>query len=479
MRTALEVVLTLVIVGAALAFGGVQSLVYSLMEVALFLAALLLLLKLARERSAELKIPLWPLLFAALVVLEVVPLPWSLVARISPARLAGSSLGGLGHSVAGWTTLSIYPHDTILGLVKFLAYVSAFTLAAYLFDSRTKKSLLVRGLIFLGVAEAAYGTFQYLTGVQKIFTFTKQYYKEDATGTYINHNHFAGLLELTLPFAAASVFYFFQLWSESRRNMARRRAPTSAGSAGVLCVFYSFVLVIGLVGIIFSRSRGGILACTFSVVFMAVLAQLTIRRKAWTLGVFALLICAAGYGIWIGLDPVLARFEQVREANYFEIEGRVPVWRDSVRLVRDYPLTGTGLGTFDLSFRHYQTTMVELDFDHAHNDYLEFASDTGLPGAALLFLPVLYLLIKMIGCFLGDSRRYRRAIVLACVGSTVALLVHSVMDFNLQIPANALIFSVVLGIGYKAACVEPRTESPAEAGSRMGQPARVTAAAPN
>src|SRR5439155_3284507 len=173
----------------------------------------------------------------------------------------------LAHAAAGWTTLSIYPHDTISELIKFLAYLSAFALAAQLFDSATRKSLLVRALIYLGVFEAAYGTFQYLTGVQTVFTYTKRYYTEEGTGTYINHNHFAGLLELTLPFAAASVFYFFQLWSESRRNMARRRAPASAGSAGVLCVFYSFLLVIGLVGIIFSRSRGGILASTFSVVF--------------------------------------------------------------------------------------------------------------------------------------------------------------------------------------------------------------------
>src|SRR2546426_1218252 len=277
MRTALEIILTLVIIGAALAFGGVQPLVYSLMEVVLFLAALLLLLKLARERSAELKVPLWPVLFAALVVLEVALLPRSLVARISPARLAGPSLKSLGHSVAGWTTLSIYPHDTILGLVKFLAYVSAFALAAYLFDSRTKKSLLVRGLICLGVAEAAYGTFQYLTGVQKIFAYTKQYYREDATGTYINHNHFAGLLELTLPFAAASVFYFFQLWSESRRNMARRRAPAGAGSAGGVCVFFLFVPGVGVGGSIFSRSRGGILARTRRVCSLGGLSRRTTR----------------------------------------------------------------------------------------------------------------------------------------------------------------------------------------------------------
>src|SRR5947208_9751975 len=115
MRTALEIILTLVIIGAALAFGGVQPLVYSLMEVVLFVAALLLLLKPTRERSAEVKVPLWPVLFAALVVLEVAPLPRSLVARISPARLASPRLESLWHSAAGWTTLSIYPHDTILG----------------------------------------------------------------------------------------------------------------------------------------------------------------------------------------------------------------------------------------------------------------------------------------------------------------------------------------------------------------------------
>jgi O-antigen ligase len=100
--------------------------------------------------------------------------------------------------------------------------------------------------------------------------------------------------------------------------------------------------------------------------------------------------------------------------------------------------------------------MVNATVDHVHNDYLELASETGLPGAALLFLPILALFIKMVIAFLDDSRGYRRAVLLGCIGSTVALLVHSMTDFNLQIPANALIFSVILGIGYKAACVEPR-----------------------
>jgi O-antigen ligase len=156
------------------------------------------------------------------------------------------------------------------------------------------------------------------------------------------------------------------------------------------------------------------------------------------------------------------------ESGYLQMEGRISIWKDTLHLVRDYPLTGAGLGTFGLAFRHYQTDLVNLYVDHAHNDYLEFAADTGLLGVALLFLPILYLFFKMIVSFLVDPRRYRPAVTLGCIGSTLGMLIHSATDFNLQIPANALIFAVVLGMGYKAACVERRTERQA-GGSSTGR----------
>src|SRR5205823_2604382 len=81
-----------------------------------------------------------------------------------------------------------------------------------------------------GGFEAAYGLVQYLTGWQKIFTYTKIDYRSDATGTYINHNHYAGFIELALPLVVASVFYFFQLWSEAR---GKRAVPGIRGSAGI------------------------------------------------------------------------------------------------------------------------------------------------------------------------------------------------------------------------------------------------------
>ena len=463
MHKILELLLAIVIVGTTLAFGGVQPLTYSLAQATLFLAVLLLLWRQTRQGEINLPLPVWPGLFLLWAVLQLVPLPSSLLGSISPLRLLGPSHGDLSHGQWVWTTLSIYPHDSVVALLKFLACLSAFVLGAYLFDSRKRKSLLLRVLILLGCFEAVYGIVQYLTGWQKIFAYTKQFDLQEATGTYINRNHFAGLLELTLPFVVAALYYSFQLWSEERHAGTSRNASSGGNALGFQTIFYAFLLLIILVGVLFSRSRMGILATLVTLLFMflAVLARLRTGRRTWMIGVLVFLFCVLAYGIWIGLGPVLARFEPMQESAYLQMEGRISIWKDSLSVIRDYPLTGTGLGTFGVAFRHYQTDLVNFYVDHAHNDYLEFASDTGLLGAALLFLPIFYLFFKMVVSFLNDPRRYRPAVTLGCMGSTLAMLVHSVTDFNLQIPANALIFAVVLGIGYKAVCVERREEKQA------------------
>jgi len=460
MQRAIEVTLVLVMIGVTLAFGGVQRLTYSLMEVALFLTFLSRWLKQAWDGEIRIPLSVWPCLLVLLVALQIIPLPTSFVGTLAAARLATSESAGLPQLHAGWTTISIYPHATVAGLFRLIAYLCAFILAADVFDSGKRNSLLVRALIYLAVFEAAYGTLQYLTGWQKIFTYTKQYYTAEATGTYINHNHLAGFLELAMPFVVGLIFYSFQMWVENRKTGWAATPRRSWAPAGMQILVYVFLMLVMVVGIIFSRSRMGILAAVFALVFVGLLAALRLRRGAWMLGLLTFLAVATCYGLWIGVGPVLARFEEARQTNYFSLEGRVSLWKDTLGLIRDYPLTGIGLGTFGIGFRHYQTSLIKFYIvDHAHNDYLEFAAETGLLGAALLFLPILYLLGKMITFFLKDSRRFRSAIVLGCIGSTLGILVHSATDFNLQVPANALIFAIVLGIGYKATCLEPKEEA--------------------
>lgn len=457
MNRFLEIVLALVLVGTVLDFGGVQPLAYSLMEIVLFAALLVVMVSETWHGRLDFPVSIWPALFVAWTGLEIVPLPAGLVRALEPARFRAPAPAILNTSK--WLTLSIDPHASLLGWIRVLAYFAGFLIAARVFDSKTRRSLLVRVLIGLGLFEAAYGLVQYFFGFQKIFTYTKQYYTEVATGTYINHNHLGGLLELTLPFLVGSIFYYFQIWLEGRRKRlsSREQAGTSAGFQALV---YMVLLLVMLVGLLFSRSRSAILAALLSLLVIALLAQLRVRRKTWLLGLFGFLAVFVGYGLWIGLDPVLARFEQlgVLRTEEFGAATRLSFSRDALGLVRDYRWTGTGLGTFITAFRHYQSAWVTYIVDHAHNDFIEFACETGIVGAALLFLPIVYLLIRMAVVFLYDSRRYRPAVLLGCVGSILAILIHSATDFNLQVPANALIVAVILGIGYKAACVEKREE---------------------
>lgn len=448
----IELILVCCALGATLAFGGVLPLTYSLVEVSLLAALLLFFLKQVRQGEVKLPLPVWPVLFALWVASTLVPLPSKLVGGLSPARLL-DSLPGIGSSDT-WRALSIHPHDTCLALMKLLAYLAAFLLAAHIFDSRKGKSNLIRALVLLGLFEAGYGIVQYLTGWQKIFTYVKKYDLDEATGTYINRNHFAGLLELTIPFAVASVYGSLRSWLGARGNTSSGRIQRRGRPQAARWVFDLFLVVVMVVAVIFSRSRTGIVVTVLVILFQALLVQMVVGRKVWLAGVFAFLLCVVGYSLWIGLDPVVSRFEEFQQGGGLRMEARVLIWKDAVNLVREYPLFGTGLGTFGVAFRRFQTSLVEFNVDHAHNDYLQIIVETGTLGFLLLFLPILGLFAGMLGFFWRTTPSYSQSVVLGCLGSTLALLLHSFTDFNLEIPANALIFALILGIGYKVSYLE-------------------------
>jgi O-antigen ligase len=443
--------LLLIITGSVLAFGGVGPPTYTAMEGTLFLLTVVVLVRQTGGGKIDLPLPLWILPFLCLVLLQTVPLPGRIVSWLSPNRLFPGLQPALAPGATHWATLSLYPHDTLLGLFKLGAYLAAFVLAAYTFEAREGKNVLAPGLIVLGLLEAAYGIVQYLTGYQKIFGFTKQFYTEEATGTYINHNHFAGFLELVIPFAAMMVFYNLQ--SRSAQGVPERRRGRAGRNSLLLyppILFYAFIVILLLVAVVFSRSRMGIFSVLTSLILMALLGQLGGGRRAWMVITLLVIACSMTYAIWIGLGPVISRYEAVKLSGLEDPTGRAAIWKQASGIIRDYPAVGTGLGTFAVAFRRYQTTLLDLVVDHAHNDYVEVTTDTGILGAALLFIPIMALLIKMILAYAGARSAYRRSVLLACIGSTAALLIHTTMDFNLQIPANALVFAVVLGIGSKA-----------------------------
>jgi O-antigen ligase len=129
---------------------------------------------------------------------------------------------------------------------------------------------------------------------------------------------------------------------------------------------------------------------------------------------------------------------------------RIDVGGNTLNLIRDYPLVGSGGGSFHLAFMRYRDPALVKYYDHAHQDYLEIMADTGAVGFGLLGMVVLLSLGAAVRALFVRRDALMRGMAFASVMGTVALLIHGTVDFNLQIPANAATFMVMLAFGWIA-----------------------------
>jgi O-antigen ligase len=171
------------------------------------------------------------------------------------------------------------------------------------------------------------------------------------------------------------------------------------------------------------------------------------QGKAWALLSTAFAALSICFAIWIGPGPIVGRFADVGQEFSAGNQSRLSIWRDARILVRQEPVFGTGFGTFPIAYTAVQTSFPGQFVNHAHNDYLELASDLGLPAALLLFASILFILAHTMRAFFHAQGLFERSVALGCTGSIVAILLHSLSDFNLYIPANAVLFSTILGLG--------------------------------
>src|SRR5438445_1750524 len=163
----------------------------------------------------------------------------------------------------------------------------------------------------------------------------------------------------------------------------------------------------------------------------------TASMRVRTLAVVAVLFLLGllGLVVWIGSDPVMSRFDTLGQEYNFNGQNRISIWRDTLGLIRHHPLLGTGLGSFSTVYPSVQTVFLHLLVEHAHCDYLEVASELGLPGAILVFGSIFWVLARTGGQYKKAEESFDKAVPLGCIGGVAAILVHSFADFNLYIPA--------------------------------------------
>ncbi|VVP27573.1 hypothetical protein PS900_04183 [Pseudomonas fluorescens] len=349
--------------------------------------------------------------------------------------------------------LSMDTGSTFQYLVLGLAYSLLFFLVVSLFHTRKRLSLLLATLVVSGTFQAFWGAWMTLSGIEWLLLTPKTSYVGDATGTFVNRNHLAGYLEMTL---ACGIGLLLAL-RDNRPFSWLNLLELLMGSKARL----RLALVVMVIALVMTHSRMGNSAFFISLllvggIFVLLEKQHRLRNTLILASIILvdMLVISQYFGLEKLKDRVLnTRFtdvvingEVVQQAN----ERRDDVFGYAIPLLKERPFIGQGAGSFEAVFPKYPGEDIRLHFDHAHNDYIQFAIEFGLLGSTPLLAFVLLALWYALKSIWRRDSVYRSGVGFGAAVGIIALLIHSSTDFNLQIPANAATLVVLCAIAVLA-----------------------------
>ena len=405
---------------------------------------------------------------------QTLPLSPSWIGQLSPTLMAWKERAkDVALAPSGYFSISYSP------LVTFFSVLWWFFLAAYglLFRKSVRGASdlgwFYNTLFWVAGLEAFYGLLQTLIPSLGVLWFWEPTGAGFARGTFVNRNHYAAFLGMLWPVllgcllsVRAASEYHHSVSNAELEQQKKARQKTW---------FLAFVIGLALLGLFFSQSRGGILGALIASTVFVVFGRKQHRKRAVVFFLGCWLVMFA-YGSIIGFHGIVERFDGLEKAA----PPRLNIWGDSLRLIQDHWLTGTGLGTHPEVIRVYQSHLTDqYDVVHAHSDYLELAAELGVPVAVMMVLlawgywwasalriATLRRAVRSkeygvrsenavrswekgegseelgVGCGLEVEKR--RLLALGALAGSAAFLCHCWVEFNWQIPANQLYFIVLL-----------------------------------
>jgi O-antigen ligase len=327
---------------------------------------------------------------------------------------------------------SVYPYLTKIELLRWSAYGLLLFLAAQSFQTKEHIKQFVWFLLSMQFVVSLFGIIQHFSFNGKLYWMVALPADANPFGPFVNPNHFAGFVELIAPLGLALLLF---------PSRSRLQAP-------LLLLF----TIVPIGAVFLSASRAGIIVVVLECALLVFLSRAYRMERRQLLGATAVGLLAGSMILWLGVTTALERFEQLAHQGVNR-ELRVALYRDTWRIFLDHPWTGTGLGTLIVVYPRYESFYNGTTVDHAHNDFLELLADTGLIGGLCGVHFVWLLFRRGVSNFRGATRGSARAAVLGPLVGCAGLLLHSLLDFNLHIPSNALIF---LFLACLAANDEPR-----------------------
>lgn len=355
--------------------------------------------------------------------------------------------GVLGTKMAG--TISVAPWHTATELMKLATYAMAAWLARSFCGRTGRAGRLLDSLILIGVLYAVYGFVLVLLGqsqFQLFYGMRAVREARDLSGPFVNHNSFAtysGLIALCAGARLVSGGWQEISWLRGAGRIAVAAVHYVLGRG----VLWFVATVLTLSAVIATGSRGGNFATLSALAAMLGAGMMLAAQEApLKFAVTTGLVVCAGIALLFAMNGayLISHLDDMA-ATGLNQNMRFLFWDAALRMVRDAPLLGLGLGTYQTTYPLYSAATVPFVVDKAHNDYLELAAGWGLPAALLWWSALLWLLgICARGIF---KRRRNRLYPMVALGAGILVGIHANFDFSLQMPAVALTFAAILGVG--------------------------------
>jgi O-antigen ligase/DnaJ-domain-containing protein 1 len=458
-----------------LAFGTVEVWSIALAELLVLFMGVIWLSRMIRDGRIQVEripFPIPIFAFLALMLFQMLPLPLNTIKLLSPAAYSVYSLTASALNLQiGWRTISLDPIATREEFLKVLTYAVLFWILLDRFRERMQVERVVVTIIGIGFFLAVFGILQKYSWNGKIYWIREIAQGGEPFGPYVNHNHFAGYMEIALPLTIGYILAQSPFRADRLTTRERLLLWTSQHtSKSILLLFAAIFMGAAL---LLTGSRGGLVSFAGSMVFFVMMAIM--RRTARSRAVRLALACCGLIliaAIWIGGNSAFLSLERLEKTlQEPSAEERAILWRDTVRMANDYIRFGSGFNTFEEVFPAYKTSTAQMIFQYAHNDYLQLLAEGGIVAFGLVVWLIVVWYRKVIARWSTRHDPFAAYLALAGMTAVCAMLIHSLTDFNLHIPANAIATVTVLSITLNAALVaapgqsvnrqsEYRSESP-------------------
>ena len=396
-------------------------------------------------------------LYVAVIAIQLVPLPMGLLRMLSPAsaRLWGDAARVAqlaGAESRSLHPLTVDPPATLVQLFRAAAYAGTFIAAMFLVRGKPRRMALAVVLAAMAMFETAYAVREATLQRYAIWGWKNTLIYDRATGTFVNPNHFAHYAAILLPVAVFISAYAWHIAAPPSAPLGRQIVRLVERHIVMFC-FGAAAALACVASIVVAQSRGATLAAVGGLAAAGALASW--RRHSLARIAFAAL---AGIAIFGGMVLILrgtTRSSHFGESGAVSFEGRRSAVVAAARIWREYPLFGSGAGTYPNLAQRFDTD-GEVLLNHAHNDYLETLATTGALGFLAIAVPLIGGLIAMARLAFGDAGLHaswrRRAFYTAALASIFIAMIHALIDFNFYIPANPVTLAAIAGA---AAAVRP------------------------